>query len=772
MLQSLECATILETSHCMLLLHVDGSSANDLTACHNRYIDESVAAYISLLERTETSISHSNILKDICSVVNSTRTKYNSCARLMENATKLTNNDEDRIYVLNTVFNIVCKCSLNTIVKRAYVMDVVGMSSELDKFFKEELVQYFLNAASNTFEQKLRCDVLYSACKQYLLLQPPRSNSELRRAWVELGIELCEHCKSCLVWNDCHGLNACVGEFGKVLTKMCAEVHQPGMNDTEEKKRVNKVLNQVLDAILNMQTEFAEIISMCILSNYVHLHKQVSGKESGDVVFDHVKFMLSVSLKQSGSAEKIKIDTLLYCLLCICSRSVRKLSDAHEFLNSALTSRKENDEVRRTLFSSLSRLTFAIENATNHDNQNKLLVSTMFHEDHPIFKSYATDEDEHVAHTYVKVLQMASQIRASQYPVCDSFIQNQKLKIVSGSSQLDNFSSSMIVSHGSDPVAITATYTLVPNTFTVYFYCKVQNISPMDMYQVSVDVGCTGGLDLFDKTPQSSQLIGELAQNTTFEFEREYIVSKLDHCAFHVILYASHTRGATGDMVSDMFGENNTPQHPIVKIRCRPLYIPLQHLLTCPKPMSQLEFLALWEISHVGFHKSITVDVNNIEGELGATSLNNKMIHFMSCSTAPLDMPSKHVQRWVNVRTSSHPPQYHHSFVTRTLFNDYVLVTLFGVIKGDHVHYDMEVRCADSHTAQVLNRDDQWLQHMSQRCSGVRVLNEFRAMNDGSMDSKVNISMMFGLNEAKLNVLNLQKWHSIVDTRNASTASE
>ncbi len=158
-------------------------------------------------------------------------------------------------------------------------------------------------------------------------------------------------------------------------------------------------MNQVLDVILNIQTEFSEIVCMCILSNFIQLHKQVSGKESGDLVFDHVRFMLTSYLKQDILIESIKIDTLLYCLLCVCSRSTLKLGDAYEYLKGIISTRQNKDENYDSIFSAYTKIGYALHYQTTPNNSDyKLLFGKQFHVGHPIFKSFNNEQGKNTFH--------------------------------------------------------------------------------------------------------------------------------------------------------------------------------------------------------------------------------------------------------------------------------------------------------------------------------------------------------------------------------------
>lgn len=97
MLNSLECGTVLEAAHCILLAASDSHSSSD----SNSYSDAAInvtklsntfsleKAYMMLLDREESSFSHENIIKDICAVMSQLRDKYSVCAKLIEHTSKL-----------------------------------------------------------------------------------------------------------------------------------------------------------------------------------------------------------------------------------------------------------------------------------------------------------------------------------------------------------------------------------------------------------------------------------------------------------------------------------------------------------------------------------------------------------------------------------------------------------------------------------------------------------------------------------------------------------
>jgi hypothetical protein len=120
-------------------------------------------------------------------------------------------------------------------------MQDIGMLSEIERLGREDFVVYCFTSTTDPFEQRLACEILYSSCQQFLALEPIVQNVDLRRAWLQVGIELCEQGRQCLVWSDRDGLNACVGQYARVLTKLCGETFVKEMADSEERKRIQRV---------------------------------------------------------------------------------------------------------------------------------------------------------------------------------------------------------------------------------------------------------------------------------------------------------------------------------------------------------------------------------------------------------------------------------------------------------------------------------------------------------------------------------------------------
>ena len=197
-------------------------------------------AYLSLLNRNESSFSHEEIMKDICCLVHRVRDKYSVCAALLDHIGQVTD-DENRMYIEIHLYRTILKCSISTRLKQNYLnLTRLGGSSELELLGKEKFMQHIWQSPANSFEELLRCELLFCACREFLLLKPDPSDEQTFQAWLDIGIELCEQGKDCLIWDDCPSLNTTISEFGKALTRLCAETHRRQRYGSNERKKVTR----------------------------------------------------------------------------------------------------------------------------------------------------------------------------------------------------------------------------------------------------------------------------------------------------------------------------------------------------------------------------------------------------------------------------------------------------------------------------------------------------------------------------------------------------
>jgi hypothetical protein len=161
-----------------------------------------------------------------------------------------------------------------------------------------------------------------------------------------------------------------------------------------------------------------------------------------------------------------------------------KLGDAYEYLKSIISSRQNKDETYDSVFTAYTKIGYALnyQLGPNH-NDFKLVFGKQFHQDHPIFKSYFNEQgkkfyhtfyiiDDNLVQTYIKALQVASKAVSNlsdadpfnlTCTMMDTSMSNAKIQ----QRVVHQRSSSAILSHGSDPVAVTATYMIVPDSFIV-----------------------------------------------------------------------------------------------------------------------------------------------------------------------------------------------------------------------------------------------------------------------------------------------------------------
>jgi len=794
MLQSVECATVLETAHCILLTAIDSSMTSDLTACTNNLIDDATNAYLGLLHREESSFFYDDLMKDVCAVLNTVRDKYTVCVRLVEHIMKV-GDDVNRMYILSSIVRTLIQCSINTRTKQHYLklIDQLNEPVEVDLFLREGFISKLLTVPETPFEEQMRNELLFCICREYLAQKPftPKNGDNnakksdttidysLIHAWLDVGIGICEHGMSSLTWKESSGLIAAISEFTLVLTDLCGESYTSFNTNEEQRKRIQKILNKCLDIILKMKTEFAEVISMCILSNYVELQKQAAGRESGDLVFDHTRFMISSTLKSSGSASnKDKIETLLYCLMSVCLRFTPKLRDTNEYLKSLIDKQQDSrDDITEILRKTHLRVDYAmrygITRETASASEVELIYGKVFNKDHPIFKSYFSEEDERLLTSYIEGIQQFNVITSSLHEQDLYQLKNGKQLLAATSTNVKirqtnieaKFHTS-IISQPSDPICVTASYSVIPDSYTVFLHVKVQNNSPCDIFKTSVEVGLEGPLILFEKTQQATNIIGDLPVNQSYEFDLEFTISEFSHYNFNIIVQCTHLKSSNG---IDLLDEGNK-QDGLVTIRCKPFKIKMSHILLKPINLLHEDFLTLWENFESSFHLKLVMPKK--EGTHDSTVLNAKK--FISQMVSALHF-SEIQQLNESTKLKQDDSMFQFCFCARTMFKDYILLIVFGYAHQDGESYlcDFQFKASSEPVYSCLHAEKSpWFQELVDQQAQATGETRLFVVDPDSYDKsfyditnqfvfdkvRVNIPKKYNLNSTKLSVLFLKRW--------------
>lgn len=132
-----------------------------------------------------------------------------------------------------------------------------------------------------------------------------------------------------------------------------------------------------------------------------------------------------------------------------------------------------------------------------------------FYDDHPIFKSAYTPQDEVILRDYITGLQIINTIHSnlhSEDPYYFKSSPKQGFIRKFTRSEIPIRTVTAMINQPSDPLTVTATYVLYPEQYSVLLHVKVHNTSGLDMYNVSVEVGTDGPFQLFEKTLQVSFL--------------------------------------------------------------------------------------------------------------------------------------------------------------------------------------------------------------------------------------------------------------------------
>ncbi|KAL9656750.1 hypothetical protein ABK040_003017 [Willaertia magna] len=820
MLQSIECATVLETCHCILLIALNSNMTTELTACTNNLIDEAINAYLELLNREESSFFYDDLMKDICCVLNTVRDKYTICIRLFENIMKVMN-DTNRMYLISNIVKILIQCSVNSRSKQYYLklIDQLNEPIEIELFLREGFVSKLWSVPESQEEETLRCDLLFCLCREYLSQKPytPSNNNDyssdnnngdamdvksndvigtidysIIHAWLDVGIGICEYCLSAFTWKDSPGTCAAISEFAFVLTDLCNEAYNSFNTNEEQRKRIQKILNKILDIILKMKTEFSELVSMCILSNYVELQKQAAGRESGDLVFDHVRFMITSILRASGGInEKLKIEILIYCLLRVCYRFSPKLRDTYEYLKNLIEKRNtlsKNDEIIDLLKKNLLKVEYAMKyhvtndiNVTNNNNMKdnlELIYGKVFNRDHPIFKSYYNEADQYLLNCYIEGLQLLNIINNNLHEsdlyqlknnkqMLSNTIKNLRIKQENQSEHYKYYSE--IISNPSDPISVTASYSVIPDSYTVYLHVKVQNHSPTDLFRTTVEVGLEGSLTLFEKTQQATTMIGDLPLNQSYEFDLEFTMNEFSHYSFHILIHCTHIKSISGGI--DLLEDKKQKLNELVTIRCKPFQIKTCHVLNNPVHLLHKDFLTLWENYDNSFHLKVVIpkeepkriNENEISSVHLAKELISKMLHYLHF------IEIKQLDESIKLKDNI----FQLCYSSKTLFKDNILLIVFGYEHFDDNHYlcDFQFKASSERVYNYLHSKNLWFQEMiDETCKSLNK-NIFLCENDSHNKEyydittqsifdkvKVNVVKKYQLNSTKLNVLYLKRW--------------
>ncbi|KAF0974232.1 hypothetical protein FDP41_006842 [Naegleria fowleri] len=795
MLQSVECATVLETAHCILLTAIDSSMPSDLTACTNNLIDDAITAYLGLLYREESSFFYDDLMKDVCSVLNTVRDKYTVSVKLVEHIMKV-GDAVNRMYILSSIVRTLIQCSINTRTKQHFLKltDQLNDPVEIDLFLKEGFIAKLITVPDSPFEELIRNELLFCICREYLSQKPytPSNNSEpktseaaidysLIHAWLDVGIGISEFGMSSFTWKFSSGLTAAISEFSLILTDLCGESYMSFNTNEDQRKKIQKILNKCLDIILKMKTEFAEIISMCILSNFVELQKQAAGRESGDLVFDHTRFMISSTLKSSGGASsKEKIETLLYCLLSVCLRFTPKLRDTHEYLRALLEKQQDTrDDITDLLRKTLLRVDYAMKYNITKDTASvsdiELIYGKVFNKDHPIFKSYFAEDDEKLLTAYIEGIQQLNTITANLHEQ-DLYQLKKGKQLMTATSTNTKIRQtnteakfySLVISQPSDPICVTASYSVIPESYTAFLHVKIHNTSPCDIFQTSVEVGMEGPLTLFEKTQQASNNVGDLAVNQSYEFDLEFTMTEFGHYCFNIIVKCTHLKSSGG---IDLLDEGNK-QEELVTIRCTPFKIKMSHVLSRPINLLHQDFLTLWENFESSFHLKMVIP--KVEGTGKEKSPILKAKEFITNMMSGLHF-AEIPQLEEATKLKQDGSMWQLCFAARSIFKDYILLVVFGYEHHDGEHFlcDFQFKTSSEPVYSCLHADKSpWFQEMVYNNSHVYDERRVFVVDPESYDKsffditnqfvfdkvRVNVMKKYNLNSAKLNVLFLKRW--------------
>jgi hypothetical protein len=478
MLYNVHSKIVLETCFCILMR---SDSLND--------INYAINGLMSILERSESSYSRENIIRDILSCVHHIRDKYTICTKLMEHVSPITN-DETRMAILSTIYKTLVKTSFYARMKFFLSNNKrILQESDIEMCKSEPFVDHVFKSPSDEFEEKLRCEMVFSMTREHLLLKPDPKLGESVQAWIQVGVEIAQQGVSSFLWKQTDTLHCVLFELSKLISRLSVEA----LAYTDLKKKVQEILSDLLNNYSQMNSEFAQLVTLVLLSNHI-ASENVSFKEAGETIHQHILSKLR---------EK-KSDGFLYALLCCCQKFSVKTKETIDYLSS-----RSDVEEKWILFLK---------------NSNIPLDSI------PFFKTYLSDQDHGIMKNSISARELKD----------GSKIQFKKHH-------------HKVISQPSDPCMVTTSYYLYQNKVMVH--CKVQNTSVMEMYQVAVELSVDGPFYIFDRNVQVLEMIGDLSPGVSHGFEREFILNRFKYSEFHFTITFSNKKRNAMDLMDEGEGE-------------------------------------------------------------------------------------------------------------------------------------------------------------------------------------------------------------------------
>jgi hypothetical protein len=417
--------------------------------------------------------------------------------------------------------------------------------------------------------------------------------------------------------------------------------------------------------------------------------------------------MINSILKKGSVTDKHKIETLLYCLLSVCLRFTLKLNEAEFYLRNILQNRKSRDTTYDTIYAAYRKVEYAIKyNVANNLNNNpdlQILFGKAFESEHPIFKFYYTKSDDDILISSIKAEQMIQDINANLHTE-DPFQLKSMSRALTMSSKIQHIplhymfsrSHTTIISQPSDPIAVTASYVLLPDIYTVRLHVTVHNTTSTEAYNVVAEIGIDGTVTQFDNSPQTTEIVGDLSANTSYEFQRDFLTYQFSLATFNISILLSTEKQAQGasDLLSGGSSTNN-----IITIRCAPFELKLFHFLQRPVKMSHADFLTLWELYKSSFHKRITFESNKLSDAVAIVEQIMQQHQLQTSSNPFYKVPQKSPQ----IRQNA----FQHCYASRTLFGDYILLVVFchSYFQPNIMVCNFEFRTSSSQTMSVLLKD-------------------------------------------------------------------
>lgn len=820
LLSTVDPTTVMEAAHCILLLSFDPElMSSEFSSSTSREVDQAVLALVNLLNRDLPHVTRVHLYKDICSLINCVRDKFYICCKIIDHFAHI-KNDETRMYILTCIFRTLIQLSVNSRLKNLFDIKSGNIrnnnkggpskyqATELSMFFKEPFLKYIWRAnLSMQFEQKLRIEILFCVCQEFLNLskliqfnsEEKSNNSDNDQlqliSWISVGLDIIEQTRDCLTWDN-HSKNIDLSRFFQLLTFICSKVEE-NLRQSEEEKRSQLALRSLLDDWEQCKNDFGQLVSLSVIVNFIHVHKpSTSGREISDVVFQYLTQILkqacSETLNKQSKSKPIYIDTLFQSLLFLCYKSPLKLQESNSFLSDLLNKTNQMfiiEKIKQTL----ARIRYANEkgilrNQEKNASSLEMIFGKCLDNNNHIFKSFNTKDDDRLLLDNIKAFQTIIDTSANIHDSDPFYVASscgtqiiQKtgnrvfkkpsiVQVAYKAEHVKEIRNSQIISLPSDPILVNASYTFSFRNATLELYIKLYNPTNMILHDVCVEIGVNGAFQPSGDSVTSTKLVGKMNPKSTFSVSQVFVLSQFSRCSVNIVVLASPSEKPKeiSFFVSKNIGRSQ------LRMRCTPIEVHVSNMLKRPLLMSHNDFLTLWETFQSSFHVQLLIS-----------------------NVSPLDIIYNIMNKtpFLQVETSNNQlrnEMYQLCYVSRTLFGDFVLLVIICQrdYSGNYI-CDLEFRASTPSTLHTFEVDEgKWIEKewlsisndnpmLESQNSEIKLIpkdsfskTHYYAFNNSSTNYNfINVENAFNIDKLQQQAFYIKKWQKIKE-RSISTSKE